>query len=164
MNEIKGILEIFAALQKYTVQYLVIGGAAVGFHGYTRMSTQMDGTISEKQDLDFWYNPTYTNYFNLLFALKDLGKDVVDFLDEQTPNPQKSFFRFESETFTLDFLPIVSGLNSFRLCYEKKKVSVIEDIEISIISKEDLIISKLQTARKKDFDDINMLQNLNEKE
>jgi predicted nucleotidyltransferase len=164
MNEIKGILEICAALQKYTVQYLVIGGAAVGFHGYTRMSTQMDGTISEKQDLDFWYNPTYTNYFNLLFALKDLGKDVVDFLDEQTPNPQKSFFRFESETFTLDFLPIVSGLNSFRLCYEKKKVSVIEDIEISIISKEDLIISKLQTARKKDFDDINMLQNLNKKE
>jgi predicted nucleotidyltransferase len=92
--------------------------------------------------------------------LKDLGKDVDVFIKEQTPNPRKSFFKFESETFTLDFLPMVDGLNSFRLCYEKKKVSVIDNIEISVISKEDLITSKLETARKKDFDDIEKLRNV----
>ncbi len=161
MRDNQKILDVCAVLQKHSVQYLVIGGIAVGFHGYYRMSTQMDGTISEKQDLDFWYNPTYTNYFNLLNALNDLGKNVEEFLKEQTPTPKKSFFKFEFETFTLDFLPTVKGLTSFSLCYSKKKVSIIDNIEISIISMEDLITSKLETAREKDIDDIDKLQNLN---
>jgi predicted nucleotidyltransferase len=160
VSENQKILEVCAALQKNKVQYLVIGGTAVGFYGYNRMSTQMDGTASEKEDLDFWYNPTYTNYFNLLFALKDLGKDVDVFINEQTPNPRKSFFKFEFEKFTLDFLPIVNGLEFFRVCYENRKISIVDNIEISIISKEDLIISKLETARKKDFDDIKKLRNI----
>lgn len=161
MDSNQNFLEICKVLQKHSVQYLLIGGTAVGFHGYYRMSSQMDGTVSEKQDFDFWYSPTYSNYFNLLHALKDLGKDIQTFLEEQSPNPKKSFFKFEFEYFTLDFLPIVNGLDSFRLCYEKRKISIIEDIEISIISKEDLIISKLKTARKKDLDDINKLKDLN---
>jgi hypothetical protein len=53
------------------------------------------GKIAEKPDLDFWYNPTYDNYFKLLNALEELGQDVTRFKDEQTPNPKKSFFRYE---------------------------------------------------------------------
>lgn len=161
MNVNQKILDVCAALQKHSVQYLLIGGTAVGFHGYYRMSSQMDGTVSEKQDLDFWYNPTYSNYFNLLHALKNLGEDVQLFIDEQTPNPKKSFFKFESEEFTLDFLPIVDGLDSFRISYENKRISKIDGIEIPIISLEDLILSKTKTARKKDFDDIDKLKNIN---
>lgn len=160
MDANQKLIEICAVLQTHSVQYLLIGGTAVGFHGYYRMSSQMDGTISEKQDFDFWYNPTYTNYFNLLFALKELGNDVDEFIKEQTPNPRKSFFKFAFNNFTIDFLPVVDGLSSFSLSHKKRKLSIIENIEISIISKDDLLISKSQTARKKDFDDIEKLRSI----
>ena len=62
-------------------------------------------TFTEKYDLDIWYNPTYENYFNLLSALENLGEDVSEFRDEQTPDPKRSFFKFDFEQFTLDFLP-----------------------------------------------------------
>ena len=34
--------------------------------------------IFNKPDLDFWYNPTYENYFNLLKALEELGIDLIE--------------------------------------------------------------------------------------
>ena len=93
-NLIDYILRVCEALQNHSVDYLIVGGTAVGFHGYYRLSTASDGTPAEKEDLDFWYNPTYLNYFNLLKALKDLGLNVAEFLKEQTPQPKTSFFKY----------------------------------------------------------------------
>lgn len=165
MNNTKEILLVCAALQKYQVQYLLIGGAAVGFHGYSRMSSQIDGTISEKQDVDFWFNPTYNNYFNLLKALKELSlefkryeKDVLLLIEEKSPKPKESFLKFEFETLTLDFLPKVIGLDLFIPCFEKRKISCIDGIEISILTLEYLLITKSKLGRKKDLDDIEKLK------
>ena len=66
---ISHIIFVCQALQNRSVEYLVVGGTAVGFHGYYRPSKASDDTLAEKNDLDFWYNPTYSNYFNLLKAL-----------------------------------------------------------------------------------------------
>jgi hypothetical protein len=60
-------------LNKYKVEYLIVGGTAVAIYGYARLSRASDGSLLGKHDLDFWYNPTYENYFNLLKALKDIG-------------------------------------------------------------------------------------------
>jgi predicted nucleotidyltransferase len=56
-------------------------------------------------------------------------------------------------------LPVIDGLDSFRSCYQKKDISIIDGIEITIISIDDLI--KTKTARQKDFDDIKNLKNIN---
>jgi hypothetical protein len=50
----------------HSVEYLVVGGTAVALHGYFRQSHDPSGQLMEKHDLDFWYNPTYDNYFKLL--------------------------------------------------------------------------------------------------
>lgn len=60
----------------HSVEYLIVGGTAVAFHGYDRLSKDLSGQTMEKLDLDFWYNPTYDNYFRLL---EDLGEDVAEF-------------------------------------------------------------------------------------
>lgn len=154
---INHILLICKALQAHSVEYLLVGGTAVGFHGYYRPSTASDGTLVEKVDLDFWYNPTYSNYFNLLKALGELGLDVTKFLEEQTPQPETSFFKYNLSDFTLDFLPKIPGQKKFRDCYKRKDVSLIEDVEITILSFEDLIISKKSIGRQKDIEDIEKL-------
>ena len=101
-DKLNNILFVCDTLNRNKVEYLLIGGTAVFLHGFFRYSTSSTGEIIEKQDIDILYNPSYQNYYNLLNALKNLGQDVSAYEAEQTPNPQKSFFVFESTGFTLD--------------------------------------------------------------
>jgi hypothetical protein len=77
------ILSVCKALNKFSVEYMIVGGTAVALHGYSRPSINVTDEIAEKPDLDFWYNPTYENYFKLLNALEELGQDVTKFKQEQ---------------------------------------------------------------------------------
>jgi hypothetical protein len=65
-----------AILNEHLVEYLIIGGAAVALHGHERWSMDASGQDAKVVDLDFWYNPTYDNYFKLLNALEKLGQDI----------------------------------------------------------------------------------------
>lgn len=154
----ENICNICACLNRYNVQYLVIGGAAVAIYGFYRLSKSGSGELLEKDDIDIWYNPTYPNYFNLLFALKDFGvKEMSDFLEETTPQPKKSFFKFEFESFTPDFLPEIPGFKKFLPSFENRVESNIDGIVINIISRDDLLKNKKETSRPKDKEDIENL-------
>lgn len=72
------ILKVCSILNKSNVEYLIIGGTAVALYGYFRWSLNSAGIVSEKYDLYIWYNPTYGNYFKLLYALEELGQDVLN--------------------------------------------------------------------------------------
>jgi len=119
---VNSILSVCRSLNKFSVEYIVVGGTAVALHGYYRHSMNVAGEIAEKPDLDFWYNPTYDNYFKLLKALEDLGQDITKFKEEQTPNPKRSFFRYEFEKFTLDFLPELKASLKFRSSFTKREI------------------------------------------
>ena len=142
----------------HSVEYLVVGGTAVALHGYFRQSHDPSGRLMEKHDLDFWYNPTYNNYFKLLDALGEMGLDVTEFRDEIAPDPKKSFFRLEQENFKLDFLPELLGLSRFRLSFDRRIISKIHDVEVPYINYNDLIESKLALGRLKDIEDIDQLK------
>jgi predicted nucleotidyltransferase len=155
---IQSVLKVCKILNTHSVEYLIVGGTAVALHGYLRQSHDPSGQLMEKHDLDFWYNPTYDNYFHLLDALGELGLDVTEFKEETIPNPQKSFFRLEQENFQMDFLPELPGLSKFRQSFEKRITSKIYDIEISYISYDDLIKNKAALGRSKDQEDIDQLK------
>lgn len=155
---LESVLKVSKILNAHSVQYLVVGGTAVALHGYFRLSLGPSGALMEKHDLDFWYHSTYDNYFRLLDALEELGLDVTEFKNEIAPNPKKSFFRFEQESFKMDFLPELLGLSQFRLSFENRIIAKIDSIEVSYISYEDLLKSKLALGRKKDIDDIEQLK------
>ncbi|HKZ36025.1 MAG TPA: hypothetical protein VJ184_00140 [Chryseolinea sp.] len=61
----------------------LIGGVAVIYHGYTRSTA----------DLDFWYNPTVTNFHKIINALKEYGIDVAD-LEKVVFDPKKLSYDF----------------------------------------------------------------------
>ena len=152
------ILHVCKILNKNAVQYLIVGGTAVAFHGYFRWSQNSSGAPAEKFDLDIWYNPTYENYFSLLNSLGELGQDVTEFLEEKSPNPLKSYFRFNLEKFTLDFLPKLKGLSRFRQSFEKKEIVSIRGVDMPIIGIDDLLQDKAINSRLKDLVDIKQLK------
>ena len=57
---------------------------------FQRIPTGKDTTVD---DLDFWYNPTYDNYFKLLNALEKLDEDVSDFRSREDPGSETVFFQ-----------------------------------------------------------------------
>lgn len=101
---------------------------------------------------------TYDNYFNLLNALEELGQDINEFREEQSPNPLKSYFRFDLEKFTLDFLPKLKGLSKFRTSFDKKEVVNLKGIDIPFIGLDDLLVDKGTNSRLKDLSDITQLK------
>jgi predicted nucleotidyltransferase len=161
-NLAEGILEVCSTLNTHSVQYIIVGGAAVALHGYFRLSVNIAGAVAEKPDLDFWYNPTYDNYFRLLNALEALGQDVSQFREEQTPEPLKSFFKYEFEQFTLDMLPKIKATIKFKSAFAQREIVMLDKVEIPFIGFEDLIADKEATGRPKDKEDILHLRNIRE--
>lgn len=157
-NLASSVLRVCEVLNKHSVQYLLVGGTAVALHGYFRHSVNAAGIIADKPDLDVWYNPTYGNYFKLLDALEELGQNVAEFKNEQAPNPQKSFFKYEFEWFTLDLLPALKAAITFNASFIKKELVVFDEVEISFIGYDELLLDKAANARPKDIVDIEQLE------
>jgi hypothetical protein len=157
------ILEVCDILNKNDVQYLIVGGTAVAFHGYFRWSQNSLGQVAEKFDLDIWYNPTYENYFNLLNALSELKQDVSEFLKEKSPNPLKSYFKFDLDNFTLDFLPKLKSVAKFKNSYKNREVVTLKEVSIPFIGFDELIQDKAANSRPKDILDIKHLKSIKNK-
>ena len=157
-NLTNSILNVCKILNKHAVEYLLVGGTAVALHGFFRWSLSASGQPAEKHDLDFWYNPTYNNYFNLLAAFEELGQDMQRYKEEQIPNPKKSFFRMEFDDFTMDFLPELIGLSKFSQSFTNKQTFTLNAVEVYFINMVDLIINKEATGRPKDIIDIQELK------
>jgi hypothetical protein len=152
------ILTVCEVLNKHSINYMIVGGVAVALHGHFRKSIGPDGKPADKPDMDIWYDPTYDNYFRLLDALEELGQDVEKFKKEQAPNPKKSFFKYDLDEFTLDFLPILKAKLPFQTSFKRKEIVSLEGVDIPFISYEDLIIDKKANPRQKDMEDIEYLK------
>ena len=157
------LLIICKLLEKHDVEYMLIGGTATALHGYYRHSTNMKEEITNKPDIDIWYNPNYVNYYNILKVIVELGRDTSEFEDEQTPNPRESFFKLEFDDFTFDILPEIKANIKFFDANKRKEFVEIDGVQIHFISYSDLIEDKKTAARRKDLEDIKQLKKIRNK-
>jgi len=139
---------------------MLIGGTAVALNGYFRHSTNIAGELTEKPDIDIWYNPTYENYFNILKLMEELGQDITEFKNEKSPNPRKSFFKLDFEDFTFDILPEIKATLKFLEANKRKETVELEETQIHFMNFIDLVEDKKATARKKDLEDIEQLKKI----
>lgn len=92
-----------------------------------------------------------------------MDQDVKEFFEEQSPNPLKSYFKFELDRFTLDFLPKLKGTTKFKRAYEKKEITTINGIDMPFIGFDELILDKAANSRPKDLTDIKQLKSIKKK-
>lgn len=159
-NDIRAHLkDVGAILNKHRVDCILIGGAAVGFYGYQRISGVSALNPEIKSDLDFWYNPNHENFFSIVDALTDLGVDTSE-LKNSIFDPQKTFLKIPFPKFHLDFLPQMTGLSSYQNSKKTSRKEIIDSNEIFIIGLSDLIANKIATDRDIDQDDLKFLKKI----
>ena len=136
--------EFIQCLNSNNVKYLLIGGWAVGLYGHPRAT----------KDIDFFIFMEKSNLEKLKAALNEFGAPPVDidYLSEKG-----NIIRFGVPPIGIDIINDVDGID-FKDCYSRKETITVENIEITLISKEDLIINKKSTGRLSDLADVEKLE------
>jgi predicted nucleotidyltransferase len=134
--------EFLKLLNSKRVEYLVIGGYAVGYHGHPRPTG----------DLDIWISNAPDNAERAREALEEFGFHChIDILlkDNQLARMGRPPFRIEVMT-TID------GVN-FSDCYSERVVADVNGVEVSLISLSRLKENKKASGRSKDVTDLENL-------
>lgn len=144
---------LFAMLDEQ-VEFLLIGGYAVIYHGYIRATG----------DMDVWLKPDNENKARILNAFRRVGihPDDIEELDIIYDFTDVVVFHFGNEPERVDFLTKVQGVD-FDKAYARKELLKIKDREIPVLHLDDLIVSKILADRLQDKADVEMLQKINRK-
>jgi len=131
-------------LNSNNVKYLLVGGWAVGLHGHPRAT----------KDIDFLIFYDNENLNNLKKALNDFGapSDDIDYLREKG-----RVIRYGVAPIQIDIINDADGID-IEDCYSRKSTIVVDNIEIPLISKADLIKNKKSTGRQSDLADVEKLE------
>lgn len=141
-------LDFIKLLNNHKVEYLVVGGYAVGLHGYPRYTG----------DLDIWIRISEDNASKMLVVLKEFGVHIPglsksDFLREQP----LAGLHFGLPPLRIDILNQIDGVK-FDECYPNRRVLELEGVKIDFINFSDLKKNKLSSGRSKDIADIEELE------
>ncbi|MEZ4527091.1 MAG: hypothetical protein R2941_14330 [Desulfobacterales bacterium] len=132
-------------LNSHKVEYLLIGGFAVGYHGYPRATG----------DMDIWIAVSSENAEKMVTVLKEFGFDVPE-LNVNMFLKKRQVIRMGMPPIRIEVLTDISGVN-FDECYSKRITDVIDNISVNIISSEHLKINKKASGRIKDMHDLEYL-------
>jgi len=142
----KDFKEFVELLEKHHVEYLVVGGYAVGQYGYPRFTG----------DLDIWINPTEDSYNKIIIVLNEFGFSSLN-LSLNDFHKLGNMIQLGYPPLRIDILNEIDGVE-FNSCYANKNRNKTDDIYINFISYDDLIKNKKASARHKDLDDIDQMR------
>ena len=138
-------IEILSSLNSHEVEYILVGGLAVGFHGYPRYTG----------DMDLWINPTNSNMEKLYNSLIDMGYEPTDVENIKNQraieNPTPIRLIEDDGIFKVDFMTnTFQTLITWNECKSKSIEHKTADISISIVHIDHLIKMKENTKRTDD--------------
>ncbi len=140
--------ELLKKLIEANVDFIVIGGYSVIFHGYKRTTG----------DIDIWLKPDNANRQKLLPVLREFGFDDSDIDEVSTLDfTQHMVFSMGETPEKIDFLTRIN-LVQYDDADKKKIFAEADGLNIPFLHLDDLILSKINTGRPKDKADIDMLQ------
>ena len=137
--------EFLNLLKDKNIKYLLIGGYAVGYHGYPRATN----------DMDIWIAIDPITAEQMVLALKEFGFDTPQ-LSKELFLKENSIIRMGIAPMRIEILTTISGVN-FEECFQQRIVDEIDGIEINIINLKQLKINKKASGRHKDLDDFEKL-------
>jgi predicted nucleotidyltransferase len=132
-------------LNSRQVEYLLIGGYAVCYHGYYRNTV----------DIDFWIAVNPENAAKMAGLIREFGFNVPE-LSDQLFLQTGRIIRMGAEPTRIEVLTQISGCD-FSDCYARRVKGTLDGVPVNIISLPDLITNKLSSGRLKDLNDVRKL-------
>ena len=142
----KDFKEFVELLIKNRAEYLVVGGYAVGIHGYPRYTG----------DLDIWLNPTSENAQKILHCVNEFGFSSYG-LTQDDFMKESNVIQLGYPPLRIDLLASIDGV-AFEECFKNRKEVEIDGIKVNFIGYQDLLKNKRESGRFKDLDDLNNLK------
>jgi len=144
----KDFREFIESLNANGVKYLIVGGYAVGMHGYPRYT----------KDLDIWLLVSYENANKVIKALNHFGMAETGLKQEDFLKPD-SFIQIGYPPNRIDMVMSCDGVD-FESCYESRIEYNSDGLTLNFIDLDNLKKNKLASGRPQDLAD---LDNLNVK-
>ncbi|HDP24773.1 MAG TPA: hypothetical protein ENN34_04945 [Deltaproteobacteria bacterium] len=141
-NDFKEFLQL---LNKHQVEYLLVGGYAVAYHGYPRATA----------DMDLWVHRTQDNAEKMIQALTAFGFSSPE-LSPEIFLKENQFIQLGMPPLRIELVTSLTGVN-FPECHAARVLDTIDTVEVSIISLADLKANKRSAARHRDLDDLEHL-------
>lgn len=147
MNTQPDFEEFLKLLEENKVVYMIVGGYAVAFHGYPRFT----------KDIDIFYEASRENIINLKNALITFGFKSED-LPERLFLEPGNIIKFGIEPVRIDLIHDIDGIN-FQEANSRKIRGRYGNVNVSFMSKSDLIKNKRATGRISDLADVEKMEN-----
>ena len=138
--------EFLKLLNSNQVEYLLIGGYAVGYHGYPRATA----------DMDIWIAVNPGNGIKIVRVLKEFGFDLPE-LSPDLFQQEDKVIRMGIPPMRIELITSIDGV-SFNDCYKYRIEDEIDGVKANIIDLEHLKINKKASGRYKDLNDLEHLE------
>lgn len=146
----KDFKEFLKLLSDHRVKYLLVGGYAVSFHGYTRTTN----------DIDVWVPMDFDNATRLVAALDVFGFGIPELKPELFLEPNQ-IVRMGIEPVRIEVTTTIDGVE-FEDCYSRRIESALAGVPVMVIDLNDLKTNKQASGRGKYLIDVDELMKLNE--
>ena len=149
MTLAKDFEDFVKLLNRYRVEYMVVGGYALAFHGKPRHTG----------DLDIWINVSEKNALRMLkvisdFGLKSLGFEKTDFLTDGL------ITQIGYPPLRIDVLNTIDGVEFKEAILNMQKIELEDNLTINYIGLDDLIKNKQASGRRQDITDVKTLKKI----
>ena len=141
----KDLEELFHLLNKHHVDFIVVGGYAVAFHGFVRAT----------KDIDILFRNSPDNIQNLIDALCGFGISSKD-MDKNTFSEQGRIVRIGSSPMLVELINSIRGV-TFDEAWKDRVIGTYGSTKISFISRIHLLNAKKAVGRPQDLRDIEEL-------
>jgi hypothetical protein len=142
--------EFLFALNEKKVNYVLVGGYSVIYHGFPRTTG----------DLDLFVEVSKENYGNLVLAFEQFKMPTFDMTEDSFLNQTKiNVYTFGRPPVCIEILKEISGF-TFQEINNNAIQAVFEDIPMKIIHLNDLRRNKEISGRSKDLNDLENLSEL----
>lgn len=141
----KDLREFIELLNSHGVEYLIVGGHAVAYHGHPRYTG----------DIDFFVRPSQENAARVVAAVAAFGFAEAGF-DVETFTEAEKVIQLGRPPNRIDILTSISGV-SFEDAWPGRVEAHLDGVRVWFIGRTALIANKRAAGRQKDLADIEEL-------
>lgn len=143
--------ELLGCLTAHHVEFMVVGGHAVAFHGYPRYT----------EDLDLFVRADPENATRIMAALEDFGFGQIGLSADDFVADDR-VIQLGRAPNRVDLLTRLWGVE-FDEAWKHRVQGALDELPVSMIARADLIRNKRATARPQDLADAAALEALGER-